>query len=627
MFKLTFKKRNTHGLRLLALLVFGAILVNSCTDDDTAPVDIVPLPDFSSSQELDGFVVIFADSTTFSRNLSEVEDPDAIFAWDFGVEGIDTDVSTEESPSFDYTDFGPGTYSVTLIVTSSTDFSNEVIQELVVEVPSIVPQAAFTSNLEEFVASFTNTTTFSVAATEDPEAVFAWDFGVEGIDTDVSTEESPSFDYEDAGPGTYTVTLTVTSSTGDEDVTTEEINIQQPAILPVAAFTPTVDNFVVSFANMTTFSGGATEDPGATFTWDFGVEGDDTDVSTEESPSFDYTIAGANTYAVTLTVTSSTGDENVTTEMVTIEEPLPTAILPVAAFTSTIDAFTANFMNTTIFSGAATEDPGATFAWDFGVAGEDTDVSTEESPSFDYTTAGAGTYTVMLTVTSSTGNESVATEMITITSGVSNQAAIIRDLQNDDTGELRFDIDASLTGRLEVTFTRTELVVDEVSGNGRDAFIALLNSTGSTSSQRSIIDLRINDDSFEIRDQDAATFNAVPTPGILQTAVITWSAPNATTPPNVTFTIDGEEATAPFTSGANAIGGVERVQFRLGDNSSTIASDQNFTIERFDVFSNTAGTGTPIFSTDFGTFMVGEALDGTDDPFSSSSSDATVEEL
>ena len=98
------------------------------------------------------------------------------------------------------------------------------------------------------------------------------------------------------------------------------------------------------------------------------------------------------------------------------------------------------------------------------------------------------------------------------------QAAVIRDTDGTDTGELRYDITAQLSGRLEVTYDRTV--------TGPDAFIALLNSSGSTSSARSIIDMRIKDDVFEFRDQAFVVApGVVPTPGTLQTVVITWDSP------------------------------------------------------------------------------------------------------
>ena len=218
------------------------------------------------------------------------------------------------------------------------------------------------------------------------------------------------------------------------------------------------------------------------------------------------------------------------------------------------------------------------------------------------------------------------------------QAAVIRDTDITDTGELRYNLPAAqLAGRLEVTYDRTVA--------GPDAFIALLNSSGSTSSERSIIDMRIKADEFQFRDQTFVVApGVVPTPGTLQTVVITWEAPDIDTPPTVTVTVDGVNVVdggGSFTSGVGALGGVERVQFRFGGNDNVSELADTFTIERWEVFSDTAGT-TSVFFDDFLGYTVGNSLDpnaiaippatvdptiepGT--PYNSSSNEVVVESL
>ena len=219
------------------------------------------------------------------------------------------------------------------------------------------------------------------------------------------------------------------------------------------------------------------------------------------------------------------------------------------------------------------------------------------------------------------------------------QAAVIRDTDPNDTGELRYNTlpAPQLAGRLEVTYDRTV--------TGPDAFIALLNSSGSTSSARSIIDMRIKADEFQFRDQSFVVApGVVPTPGTLQTVVVTWEAPDVDTPPTVTVTVDGVNVVdggGSFTSGAGALGGVEQVQFRFGGNDNVSTLADTFTIERWEVFSDTAGT-TSVFSDDFTGYTVGNSLDpnavaippatvdptiepGT--PYSSSSNEVVVESL
>ncbi|MEL6536136.1 MAG: PKD domain-containing protein [Bacteroidota bacterium] len=262
----------------------------------------------------------------------------------------------------------------------------------------VVPVADFTFEANFLEVTFTDASTDAIT--------YAWDFGVDGIDTDVSVGSAPTYTY--AEDGTYTVSLTVTSSTADTHTITQDVTVAREVIIPVAAFSSAPDGLVVAFTDESTNA--------ATYAWDFGVDGIDTDVSTEASPTFSYPADG--TYTVTLTVTSSTGDTNSTTAELTLQGP----VIPEAGFTTSINELTVNFTD------ASTN--AETYAWDFGVDGIDTDVSTEASPLYTY--AAAGTYTVTLTVTSSTGDTDVATENVTVSAAQGGTATFAAVLQNAD---------------------------------------------------------------------------------------------------------------------------------------------------------------------------------------------------
>ncbi len=456
--------------------------------------------------------------------------------------------------------------------------------------------------------SFTTSSVFLEVSTTNTSMnarTYAWDFGVDGTDDDTSIEFAPSYTYEVGG--TYTITLVSRGDNGQEETFSTDVTVSRESINPMAAFTTEQSFLEVTFKDESVNA--------ISYAWDFG---DGSGTSTEANPVYTYTAAG--TYTVSLTVTSETGDTNAVTSDITVMEA-PEA--PVADFTFTAADLMVTFTDATVENDANI----TAYAWDFG---DGMGTSTDQNPSYSY--AAAGTFDVTLTITFDEINgETTAstTQSVTVTAGGgmtgSGKAAVIRDTDGGDTGELRLNIDPLLSGRLEVTFTRALEIVDTVGGSDKDAFIALLNSTGSTSSERAILDLRIRDDEFSARDQSFTVTSVVPTPGVLQTAVITWTAPDANTPPTVNVTIDGVAITdMPFTSGANAIGGVERVQFRLADNGSVLSNDATFTIEEMEVFSDVGGT-TSVFATDFSEFMVGETLDGTDDPFNSSSSEAVVE--
>ncbi|MEM8894274.1 MAG: PKD domain-containing protein, partial [Bacteroidota bacterium] len=153
------------------------------------------------------------------------------------------------------------------------------------------PTAAFTSSANQLTVSFTNTST-------DADS-YSWDFG----DGTSSDEVSPTHIY--AAAGTYTVTLTATNDDGD-DTASESITVEAPEIIepPVAAFTFSVEDLVVTFSNSSV--------GGATYNWDFG----DGNTSDELSPTHTYGEGG--TFTVTLTATNSEGDDTASEDLTVV---------------------------------------------------------------------------------------------------------------------------------------------------------------------------------------------------------------------------------------------------------------------------------------------------------------------
>ena len=69
---------------------------------------------------------------------------------------------------------------------------------------------------------------FDAEATDaEGEALtYAWDFGVSGTTADTSTEEDPTYTYEN--PGTYTATVTVTDASGGRASASVEVRVTRP---------------------------------------------------------------------------------------------------------------------------------------------------------------------------------------------------------------------------------------------------------------------------------------------------------------------------------------------------------------------------------------------------------------
>lgn len=388
MFNSTYRKTIVLGSYSLLIMILSMFVV-SCSDDDDDPI-IIPVAKFTS--EINFLEVAFTNESNDAET----------YRWDFGVEGDETAISTELSPSYTYSE--PGNYTVSLIVANSTGGSDVLLEEITVR-EAILPSSNFT---------FESTVGFEVQFTDGSENVdtYAWDFGVAGVETDTSTMASPAFIFP--AEGDFEVSLTTTSTDGFTDTETKTVTVSRVAIVPAAEFSFAATDLAVIFTDASSNA--------QSYLWDFGVDGVDTDTSTMVSPSFTYPTFG--TYEASLTVTSSTGDTDTETMSVTVSLPAP-----VADFT-----FVASDLDVT-FTNASTN--AATYSWDFG---DGTAANTEESPMHTYATG--GDFTVTLTSTSAdnqTAMQSVPVQVIDPTSN--DPVALFSFVAND----------------LEVTFTDESL--------------------------------------------------------------------------------------------------------------------------------------------------------------------------
>ena len=303
------------------------------------------------------------------------------FAWDFETDGVVD--NNDNSPSYEYT--AAGSYTVTLTVTNAagTDTKTETVNvsETVVQQP---PTAAFSANPVSGTAPLT--VTFTDLSIGDVSG-HQWDFQNDGIVDDTSA--SPTFTYDTSGD--FTAKLTVTGPGGTSEITSL-ISVLNPVTAPVAGFSATPTDLSVAF--ITTASG-----DNLTYLWDFG----DGTTSTDPNPTHVYAVAG--TYNVIQTVTNS-GGSNAITQPVTTTDPVTA---PVAGFSATPTNLTAAFT----FTGSGDN---LAYEWNFG----DTNISTDPNPTHVY--AVAGTYSVTLTVSNSTGANSI-TQEVTVTNPIAAPVA------------------------------------------------------------------------------------------------------------------------------------------------------------------------------------------------------------
>jgi gliding motility-associated-like protein len=220
-----------------------------------------------------------------------------------------------------------------------------------------------------------------------------WDLG----NGTISFLQHPSGTY--FNPGTYTVKLVVTNAAGVKDslIKTQYITVNA---LPIVNFTATPVTgcfpLPVCFTDNSTAGSGTVTD----WLWDFG----DGFTSTAQNPCHTYTAAG--NYNVSLKVTNSLGCIKTLTKANNIN--ISSGVH--AAFTNSNPSGCStpaniNFQNQSTGTGVLS------YEWNFGDGG----TSTLQAPSHSYNNA--GTYTVQLIVTNSTGCKDTATHVNSIVIG------------------------------------------------------------------------------------------------------------------------------------------------------------------------------------------------------------------
>ena len=181
------------GVYSVALTVTTADGADTATETAYITVDGGPVAAFTAEPNSGAppLTVQFTDAS--EAGVSPITD----WHWDFG----DGDTSDEPNPQHEYTD--PGLRTVSLTVT--TDAGNDTTSDLInIGGPTPGFLADVTFGYEALTVQFADASEPGVSPITD----WRWDFGDDGI----SDEPNPSHLY--AGPGVYTVSLTVTTAVG-----------------------------------------------------------------------------------------------------------------------------------------------------------------------------------------------------------------------------------------------------------------------------------------------------------------------------------------------------------------------------------------------------------------------------
>ncbi|NVO18224.1 MAG: PKD domain-containing protein [Bacteroidetes bacterium] len=236
---------------------------------------------------------------------------------------------------------------------------NKILLALLLTILAVGLQAKFMRLSAQPSVDFTFTgicvnspTTFSVNTAVTNVGVVTnwnWDFG----DGTFSNQQNPTYTY--AGPGTYTVILTITDTSGAVGSATHYVTIEPLPIPNFSYNTPNCQNEPVQFLNLSSTLYGYIK----TWIWNFGDGSPVDTINFPVDPNVTHVFPTFGTFNVTLTVINSDSCTN------TVSLPVVVTPGPIANFYSTgkCEDQVVQFNDASFSNGAGNV---VSWAWDFG---------------------------------------------------------------------------------------------------------------------------------------------------------------------------------------------------------------------------------------------------------------------
>jgi gliding motility-associated-like protein len=284
-----------------------------------------------------------------------------------------------------------GTYTVSMTTFANAGQTGCVLTlSASVASSTLSPVASFSATTPCLNNSTQFTDESTLAANQGTLDAWNWTFG----DGATSTSSNPTHTYATAG--SFPVSYSITSSEGCTATYSTMVTVNP---IPTASFiADTVcKQLVTTFTNTST--------GGTSYNWNFG---DGAGTSVVKNPTYIYTNSG--TFVATLTVTNSFNCPVTTTNSVEV-----TANAIVAYSTPTVCVG-----SNSVFNNTSTPTTNVAYNWNFGDATNPADTSNLQNPTYLYPTA--GTYTVDLTITSTSG--CVSSKIITVNVNPIPQVAV-----------------------------------------------------------------------------------------------------------------------------------------------------------------------------------------------------------
>jgi len=270
--------------------------VYGCTNSATVnTINLTELKAILDDTDISGCAPLEVALTESSISVTDIT------SWDWEVKSASNSYSsTDEAPTFSVID--TGIYDVILIVTNTLGCQDTAIFSQSIEVGT-PPVINFSADLVETCIEFD--INFTDASSPNIEEWF-WDFG----NGENSTEQNPTLSYPDTGY--YDISLVGTHNGCVNTLTLDDYIFVKAPVAKFQAINFCEEPYRRKFKNNSIDADQAL--------WDFGVEGTDTDVSSETNPEYIYAETG--TYIVTMTVFNSvTQCSHTTTRKIEITDP------------------------------------------------------------------------------------------------------------------------------------------------------------------------------------------------------------------------------------------------------------------------------------------------------------------
>lgn len=301
--------------------------------------------------------------------------------WDFGVPGITTDISTLSNPVYTYPD--TGIYEVTLIANPTWPCADTSSQTFYIYEPIDLNISVLDFECLNGVEAFN----FGVSGAFNSQTELTWNLQG-GLPSTWDEPITNWVTFNNAGNWTVTVEA---EHYGCESSTSFDWEAPDAPVAAIADQSSFCQGFEFEFENLSS--------NGTNWQWDFGVPGDNSDVSNEESPSFTY--PGDGIYTVELIVSAPYTCSDTAYATIEIFPEIDPSFAPPDP-----ECFSSNNFS---IQPLVINDPITEYAWDFG--GETVSVSVNGAEVNNLVYAAPGTYEVQVTATAN-GCEVVAMEEI-----------------------------------------------------------------------------------------------------------------------------------------------------------------------------------------------------------------------